>query len=164
MTRKGRRIVLYGSPDTRPNPTQWIVSAVVRYSPDHHAVSIYGNVQPEIYKRELRRLAEDGAMQRFIPVMVDPELTRMPALSDRLVPAAMEYDLMLRRTRTLPITTYYLSDAAREQWTMFVQWYYQFRRDERMVKADSIYMTALGKLEGTVGRIAALLAYHGRSV
>ena len=124
---------------------------------DHHAVSIYGNIQPEIYRRELRRLSEDGTMQRFIPVMVDPELTRMPALSDRLVPAAMEYDLMLRRTRTLPITTYYLSDGAREQWTMFGEWYYAFRNDERLVKADSIYMTALGKLEGTVGRIACLL-------
>jgi hypothetical protein len=58
----------------------------------------------------------------------------------------------------LPAMTYRLSDDAFQVYREFQGWYEQAKRDERMIRSSDTFMTAFGKLEGLVGRLA--LVFH----
>jgi hypothetical protein len=126
---------------------------------DNYAISIYSNCQPKVFRAYVKELTEDGLLQRFIPAIVRDEY------SDRLnepipehLTSAAAYEQHIRLIHALPPTTYRLSQQAFEQYRDFQRWYIQLKRDERLLNADDEYITAIGKLEGTAGRI--ILFWH----
>jgi hypothetical protein len=126
---------------------------------DNYAVSIYGNCQPKVFKAYLKDLAEDGLVQRFIPAIVRDEY------SDRLnqpipdhMTSAAQYEQQLRLIHALPPTIYRLSPDAFTRFRKFQEWFIELKQDERLLGADDEYITAVGKLEGTAGRL--ILFWH----
>ena len=66
--------------------------------------------------------------------------------------------MMIRSVFGLPAMTYSMSDEATHVFDSFQDWYYQRMNDERLIRSGELFMTAMGKLEGLVGRIA--LVWH----
>lgn len=121
------------------------------------AVSIFGNIQPQVFKNRFKSMADDGLLQRFIPACLRPNLTKRgdpvpDALS--MIPA---WEMKLRELFTLPSVTYRLDSGAYQLYRDFQLWYETNKSDERLLRAGSIYMQAYGKLEGTCGRIALVI-------
>jgi hypothetical protein len=42
------------------------------------AISIYGNIQPRVFREHLHNLSADGLIQRFIPCVLNGDLTTVP--------------------------------------------------------------------------------------
>lgn len=120
---------------------------------ENFAVSIYGNVQPEVFNTNLRALAEDGLLQRFIPVMLRENNWGVgEPLPDFMINTAA-WDSVLRLAYALPPQVYKLSPEAYTLYREFQHWYNDLKQDELLLRSGSIFMTAFGKLEGTVGRL-----------
>lgn len=125
----------------------------------HFAISMYGNVQPDVFRSHAKALSTDGLLQRFIPaIAVDPctvfqdiprELTHKDAYED-----------LIRQIHKLPVKTYELSHEAYEIYEEYKIWYNKTKAEEKMIKAaqNKAFMGAFGKTEGLVGRIA--LVWH----
>ncbi len=124
---------------------------------DNFAVSIYGNIQPDVFRAALPSLTLDGLLQRFIPAVLRWQKTkRGEPLPDELT-LAPKWEAQLRLVYALPAMTYKLSEAAYETFRSFQTWYEARKVDERVMQASTSYMTAFGKLEGTCGRLALVL-------
>lgn len=128
-------------------------------SAENLAVVIYGNIQPDVFKRHIEQGSADGLMQRFLPVTIDREKTTLwqddtPSFMTR----KGEYEKLIRSIFNLPQVEYSLSPAAREIFRTFCKWYLELRRAEIITKSSKHYMTALGKSEGTCLRLA--LVFH----
>ena len=126
---------------------------------DNYAVSIYGNCQPKVFRAYVKELTEDGLMQRFIPAIVRDEYSDKlnQPIPDHLTSSA-QYEQHIRLIHALPATTYRLSPEAFTRFRKFQEWYISLKQDERLLNAESEYITAIGKLEGTAGRI--ILFWH----
>ena len=124
---------------------------------DNFAVSIYGNIQPAVFQSKMAALSEDGLLQRFIPAILRPDHTkRGNPIPDHLT-SAPQYEQMIRKIFAQEKTTYRLSTEAYNAFRDFQLWYEQIKADERLAGANTIYMTALGKLEGTCGRLMLVM-------
>lgn len=128
-------------------------------SADHFAVSIYGNMQPQVFKQYAAALSTDGTLQRFVPVVL------RASMSDRIghpVPEMMTsnaaYEEMIRKVFALSATKYRMSNEAYEAFREFQLWYHSIKQDDRLLNSGNAYMTALGKIEGTTGRL--ILIWH----
>lgn len=123
------------------------------------AVSMFGNIQPRVFRAYLKDLSEDGLIQRFVPAILRPELSDVKGepIPEHLT-SAERYEQHIRLLYALPVTTYRLSTDAYNQYRAFQDWFLALKKDERLIKSDDIYMTALGKIEGTCGRI--ILFWH----
>lgn len=121
---------------------------------DNLAVAMYGNIQPRVLREAMSSLAADGLLQRFIPVILDGSLTRIP----EPIPAYMRNDSAweqcVRAVFSLPTMQYKLSPEAYEAFREFQQWYQLKRQDELLLQSDDSFMQAFGKIEGLTGRIA----------
>jgi hypothetical protein len=121
---------------------------------DNFAVSICGNIQPRVARRCIHEMTEDGMLQRFIPALLRE---RMADIKGEPIPAHLtcheQYEQHIRLIFSLPPTTYKLSPEAYVAFRSFQDWYHTRKVDERTLNADANYMTALGKIEGTCGRI-----------
>lgn len=124
---------------------------------DNMAISIYGNIQPRVLKESLFHLSNDGLLQRFIPVVLDPDLTRKPQPIPAFLNNEQQWGMQLRQLRALPVNTYRLSAGATAVFDQFQDWYDEARRDERLVGSNDTYMTAFSKLEGLCGRVALVM-------
>lgn len=122
---------------------------------DNFAISIYGNIQPAAFSQYYESMAEDGMLQRFIPVMVHSELSHK-GKPDGDTSAQTAYEMMIRLAFGMPAMTYRLSAPAARVYDEFQDWYYVRLSDERLLRPGEIFMTAFGKIEGLVGRIALL--------
>ncbi len=124
---------------------------------DNLAISIYGNIQPEVYKRALPDLSMDGLIQRFIPAILRWQRTKKgePAEDDRERYA--QWENLLRLVYALPEQVYKLSPEAYKMYRGFQDWYEHQKVNERVMQSSSVFMTAFGKLEGTCGRLALVL-------
>ena len=126
---------------------------------DNMALSIYGNCQPAVFRQNVTAASTDGIMQRFMPIMLNPERN---AMWKSAVPSFMssepDYDALVRRVYSLPERTYTLSDKAMMHFRGFCEWALELRDDERVLKKSDTYMTALGKLEGQCARL--MLLFH----
>lgn len=122
------------------------------------AVSIYGNIQPRVFRDSLHNLSADGLIQRFVPCILDGDLTRKPTELPECLLNKSQWDQTLRIIYALPATTYQLSPEAKAIYQEFQDWYDVKRRDERLLQSDDTYMTAFGKVEGLAGRI--MLMFH----
>jgi len=125
---------------------------------DNFAVSIFGNIQPLVFKQAFENLGADGMLQRFIPAV----LRRVQWGIGKPVPDFLsnkaQYEQMLRVVYAMPPMNYKLSDPASQLFREFQVWYDAFKWDERVVGSDDYYINAIGKLEGTLGRLA--LIFH----
>lgn len=125
---------------------------------DNFAVSIYGNVQPLVFKESLVKLSSDGMLQRFIPAILSSKHTRRNEPMEEELTNNKQWNNLIRTCYALPELTYTLSPGAYELYRDFQTWYDDMRRTERVLKSDAVFMTAFGKLEGQVGRLA--LVFH----
>jgi len=121
------------------------------------AVSIYGNIQPQVFKQNLASLAADGLLQRFIPAILRGSKTRLGNPVPEYMTSAQAWENTLRLIYALPPQTYKLSPDAFTAYREFQSWYESAKQDERLLNASSEYMTAFGKLEGTAGRLILLM-------
>jgi hypothetical protein len=127
-------------------------------SADNFALSIYGNVQPRVLMKCGPMLSNDGMLQRFIPVTLRSEYTRLGNPVPDYMSMRSQYEQMVRVVYGLPSMTYRLHPDAYAVYREFQEWYEQTKRDERITGAGDTYMTAFGKLEGLVGRVT--LVWH----
>lgn len=121
---------------------------------DNLAVAMYGNIQPRVLREAMSSLAADGLLQRFVPVILDGSLTRIP----EPIPAYMRNDSAweqcVRAVYSLPTMEYRLSPDAYAAFREFQHWYALKRKDEQLLQSDDSFMQAFGKIEGLTGRIA----------
>jgi hypothetical protein len=125
---------------------------------DNLAVSIYGNIQPQVFKANLQALASDGLLQRFIPAILRSNKTKLGHPIPEYLTAAAAWENTLRLTCALPPQTYKLSPDAFKAYREFQAWYEESKQDERLLMSNDTFMTAFGKLEGTAGRL--ILMFH----
>jgi len=124
---------------------------------ENYAVSIYGNMQPDVFRDNLASLCADGLVQRFIPISLRPSMTRLGEPIPEHQTNYADYEQMIRTVYALPALTYRLSEDAYKEFREFQRWYEQRKRDERYLQANKTYMTAFGKIEGLTGRLALVL-------
>lgn len=122
------------------------------------AVSIYGNIQPTVFRQSLPSLAADGLLQRFIPAVLRGSKTRLGNPIPEYMTSAAGWENLLRLTFALPAQTYKLSTEAFTAYREFQAWYEGTKQDERLLHSGDVFMTAFGKLEGTAGRL--ILLFH----
>lgn len=125
---------------------------------DNLAVSIYGNIQPQVLKANFGALSADGLLQRFIPALLRADKTKLgQPIPDHLT-SSESWSTTLRLIYALPPQTYRLSSEAYDVYRTFQKWFEDAKRDERLLNAGVEYMTAFGKLEGLAGRLC--LVWH----
>ena len=120
------------------------------------AVSIYANVQPEIYRQSVPSLAADGLLQRFIPAILREKDWGIGEPIPDFMTNIGAWENSVRLAYSLPATTYRLSSEAYDAFREFQHWYNQAKQDEVLLRSGNTFLTAFGKLEGTVGRLALL--------
>lgn len=122
------------------------------------AVSIYGNIQPQVFKANLAALSADGLLQRFIPAILRGNKTKLGQPVPEYMTSSGAWENTLRLTYALPAQTYQLSPDAYMVFREFQAWYEEAKQDERVLDSGTEYMTAFGKLEGLAGRL--ILMFH----
>ena len=122
------------------------------------AVSIYGNIQPQVFKANLAALSADGLLQRFIPAILRGNKTKLGQPIPEYMTSSGAWENTLRLTYALPAQTYQLSPDAYTVFREFQAWYEEAKQDERVLDSGTEYMTAFGKLEGLAGRL--ILMFH----
>ena len=120
------------------------------------AVSIYGNIQPQVFRTNLENLASDGLLQRFIPAILRGNKTRLGQPIPEYLTTSAAWENTLRLAYALPEQTYKLSPEAFNVFREFQAWYESAKQDERLLMSSDTFMTAFGKLEGTAGRLVLL--------
>jgi hypothetical protein len=122
------------------------------------AVSIYGNIQPQVFKANLAALSADGLLQRFIPAILRGNKTKLGQPVPEYMTSSGAWENTLRLTYALPAQTYQLAPEAYTAFREFQAWYEEAKQDERVLDSGTEYMTAFGKLEGLAGRL--ILMFH----
>jgi hypothetical protein len=125
---------------------------------DNLAVSIYGNIQPMVFKSNYQALAADGLLQRFLPAVLRPDQTRLGNPIPDYLTSADKWENTLRMVYALPQIDYKLSQDAFAIYRAFQVWYEDQKQNERLVRSSDTFLTAFGKLEGLAGRLA--LVFH----
>jgi hypothetical protein len=141
-----------GNPYTMDRVTAGTIAA------ENLALSIYGNIQPKIFNQQVMKMSSDGLLQRFIPITIRGDKTRKGKTIPDFMTCEAEYEQLIRKLYAMPGRTYNLSPGALEVFDQFQDWYLTLRDNERLLKTNAVYMTALGKIEGTCGRLA--LVFH----
>jgi hypothetical protein len=122
------------------------------------ALAMYGNCQPEVFKAAMSAASSDGLIQRFVPVVLNGDCT---TIWEHGLPEFMSfgpaYEAMIRQVYALQEQTYDCSPEALAEFRLFSKWYLECRKNDTILRASPIYMTAMGKIEGTCARLALLL-------
>lgn len=122
------------------------------------AVSIFGNVQPDVFRVAFRDLKQDGMLQRFIPGILDTSKTRVGTPIPDYLTTASKWESSIRVIHALPPMDYKLSNAAYDSFRAFQYWYEDAKQDFVKLQFSKTFMTSFGKMEGTVGRL--IFAFH----
>jgi hypothetical protein len=125
---------------------------------ENFAVSIFGNIQPQVFRQNIAALSADGLVQRFIPGVLRGAKTRLGDPVPSYMTSASAWENALRLIFSLPEQTYQMSSEGFNVYREFQQWYEDAKQDERVLDAGTEYMTAFGKLEGLAGRL--ILLFH----
>lgn len=124
---------------------------------ENYAVSMYGNIQPRVFAEHVTKLSQDGLLQRFIPIVLRGNMTRLGRPSrDRQVSLAA-YEMLVRSVFGMPAMTYAMSPEAEAKYVEFQQWYHARLKDERLLKSNDVYLQAFGKMEGLAGRLVLVM-------
>lgn len=124
---------------------------------ENYAVSMYGNIQPRVLTTNVNKMSEDGLLQRFIPVVLRGNLTRLGSPSRERQVSMGSYEMLVRTVFGLPALTYTMSPEAEAKYVEFQKWYHTRLADERLLKSNDVYLQAFGKLEGLVGRLVLMM-------
>jgi hypothetical protein len=124
---------------------------------ENFAVSIYGNMQPQVFRNKYDALAEDGFLQRFVPVVLRPKFTRLSSPRTRESTNTAQYDQMIRTAFGLPAVTYRLSGQSYAVFREFERWHHAMMRDEALLRTREQCLQAMGKLVGLTGRITLVM-------
>lgn len=141
--------------ESKPYVMDRVGSGTIRA--DNLACSIFGNIQPRVFRKLLPSLNEDGLVQRFIPVILRAGATRRGEPIPAYMTHEQQWEDTLRFLFALPTMEYRLSEAAYKIFRQFQSDYERQKHDERITRAGYAYITAFGKLEGTCGRLALIL-------
>jgi hypothetical protein len=123
------------------------------------ALSFYGNCQPAVFSANIDAASQDGIIQRFLYVPLDPENNKM--WSERVpdwMSTANEYEQLIRRSYATPAMEYTLSPEGMVMFREFCQHALDLRKSETIMAASPTYITALGKMEGGLARL--ILLFH----
>ena len=125
---------------------------------EYLASSIYGNCQPDVFRRNVAEASTDGIIQRFLPVVLNASKNAMWQNSrPDFASHRAEYEALIKRTYMLPEFEYTFSPEANEDFRTFSEWCLKFRDNERYANHSTTYQTALGKLEGNTARMILLV-------
>lgn len=122
-----------------------------------YGLSIYGNMQPLVFEHAIKSLADDGLIQRFIPAVLRHEYTKRGEPIPEALSNTPEWENLVRSIHNLEPKTYRLSPDAYERFRSWQLQYEQLKHDERLASSAMTYITAIGKLEGTLGRLALIM-------
>lgn len=125
---------------------------------DNFAVSIYGNMQPQVLEENFSRLTQDGLLQRFLPAVLRHDQTKLGQPIPDVISQSAAWENTLRLTFALEPKTYKLSSDAYQAFRRFQQWYYDRVQSERLANTSAEFMTAFGKIVGLAGRL--ILMFH----
>lgn len=121
---------------------------------DNFALSLYGNIQPRVFKHHLHTLTRDGLGQRFIPATLRP---LPPGVIGQPMPDYMTTDAAYQATIRLiyaqPQQVYRLCFDGFTLFREFQVWASHARHDAVLLNDSVDSLTALGKIEGTAGRL-----------
>ena len=120
------------------------------------AVSIFGNIQPRVFRECMASLSSDGLLQRFLPAVLRGDYTKRGEPLPEFMTHELAWEKVVRLTYSLPPATYKLSPEAFALYREFQLWYEETKRDERLLASSDSFMTAFGKIEGTAGRLMCL--------
>ena len=128
-------------------------------SADNFAVSIYGNIQPRVFRENISFLTADGLLQRFVPAILrkQPKGVIGDPIPDYMT-TGPQWEQALRTIYGLQKQTYKLCPEGFAMFREFQLWASQMRHDDDLLQTPDDLMTALGKLEGTTGRF--ILMFH----
>lgn len=124
---------------------------------DHFAVSIYGNVQPDVYRKFSEALDEDGFAQRILPAILRWDQTKINNPVPDCFTHKAKWEQLIRNVFAMPPVTYTLSEGAFKLFREFQAWYEQVKYEERLLQSPKGFQTAFGKVEGQTGRLALIL-------
>jgi len=125
---------------------------------DNLAIAVYGNCQPTVFKQHMIAASSDGLVQRFIPIVLNGDCTT--EWQDSLPTWASSggaYDSMIRQAYAIGERDIDCSLEAITEFRQFGRWYHEGRKLDIILNSSDIYMTAVGKIEGTCARLALLL-------
>jgi hypothetical protein len=125
---------------------------------ENFAVSIYGNMQPQVLAEHFNSLASDGFLQRFLPAVLRHNKTRISQPIPEFMNTASAWENCLRLTYSLEQKTYRLTPEAFQVFRQFQEWFEDRMQQERLMKSSPEFMHAFGKMTGTVGRL--VLMFH----
>lgn len=125
---------------------------------DNFAVSIFGNMQPQVLEENFSSLASDGLLQRFLPAVLRHNKTKMGQPMPDFLTSAGSWETTLRLTYAMPTTTYRLTPEAYQAFRAFQEWYEERMHSERLMRSSNEFVTAFGKIVGMAGRLA--LMFH----
>ena len=121
---------------------------------DNFALSLYGNIQPKVFRDHLHTLTKDGLGQRFIPVTLRP---LPPGVIGQPMPEYMTtdaaYQSAIRLIYAQPKQVYRLCFEGFTLYREFQTWASHARHDAVLLNDSVDALTALGKIEGTAGRL-----------
>lgn len=122
------------------------------------AVAMYGNIQPRVLRDNIKSLAADGLLHRFLPGILSECHTTYGNPIPEYLQNTAQWNSTLRTLFSMPALNYQLEPEAFKVFRNFQIWYEATRKDERLLCSSDNFMMAFGKLEGLVGRIA--LMFH----
>jgi len=123
------------------------------------AISMYGNIQPHVLKKYIQDLSEDGMLQRFIPAVLRDSFDKVGTPITEAKSINPYWEQAVRKLFALGKHTYTLSPEAYDEFRKFQYWNEDLKKHLRKHNEEGrIFMTAVGKVEGTVGKLA--LVFH----
>ena len=125
---------------------------------ENFALSIYGNMQPQVLEGAFQNLAADGLLQRFLPAVLRHDQTRIGQPIPEYLTSAESWANTLRLIYALPPLTYRLTPEAYAVFRAFQEWYEDRMKSERLMRSSNEFITAFGKITGLAGRLA--LIFH----
>lgn len=123
------------------------------------ALSLFGAVQPGVFRTYVGAASQDGIAQRFMPIALNPNHNKMWQMA---VPSFLshEYDWeqLVRRVHGLPTFEYVFHPDGLSEFRKFGEWAIHLRESEQLIQHSESYLTALGKMEGNCARL--ILLFH----
>jgi len=123
---------------------------------DNLSVSIYGNVQPRVFKQHSKQLMTDGLLQRFLYVRLDSSKTSVGDPVPEELTNAHQWDQTIRLLAALPATQYTLSEGAYRVFRQWQEYIDGVRQREKLLQSSDAYQEAIGKQVGQCARMCLI--------
>lgn len=125
---------------------------------DNFAVSIYGNIQPKLFKRYCGVLGEDGFLQRFTPAILNKKYKHRGDENKYDKNLLVVWDEIIRQIHSQDKRDYKLSDEAKLEFIEFEKWLEVREKNEMLLDNSDDYLESLAKSSGLCGRL--IFVFH----